>query len=139
MKGPPVNYYNSLRLGTVFSWPLILGSRVKVFTLKVPPSSIWGHTAFLGPCGSDVRELDCLSFTRSFPKSQKLQTNPSPQNPCLPVPSSFPFQTRAPLLFLDPRLSPTASSQQTVFTRLAEGEAGRCISFPVQGRASSES
>lgn len=36
MKGPPVNYYNSLRLGTVLFWLLVLGSHVMVFTLKVP-------------------------------------------------------------------------------------------------------
>lgn len=36
VKGPPVNYYNSLRLGTVLFWLLVLGSHVMVFTLKVP-------------------------------------------------------------------------------------------------------
>lgn len=52
---------------------------------------LWGHRAFLGPCGSKCKRADGLSFTRNFPKSRKAHMSASPQHLCLLFPSSLPF------------------------------------------------
>lgn len=63
--GPPLDYRNTLSLGTMFYWPLAMVQHSPQNPVEVGVEA--GHRDLVGPCDSRYKRTDFLSYTRNFP------------------------------------------------------------------------